>query len=160
MILLTDQDIKRLLSEKKLLPNNFPSCMKEKQKRGHKERELKVAGVEGSEFRIIVRQLVADPLDFSVILAYQPADSNRLFILRRYNGKSHPHTNTIEGEEFGPGFHIHEATERYQLLGSGPETYAEVTDRYSDLESALECLVNDCGFEYPSVKGPLFEEGN
>jgi len=55
-------------------------------------------------------------LDFSIILAYCPEASNQLFRLRRYNGKSHEHTNTIEADKFY-NYHIHTATERYQELG-------------------------------------------
>ena len=51
--------------------------------------------------------------------------SNRVFRLRRYNGKSHEHTNPIEKEIFYD-FHIHTATERYQVLENKKEdTYAE-----------------------------------
>ena len=41
-----------------------------KPKHGHKERELDVTGVHGSQFRIILRESIANPLGFSVILAY------------------------------------------------------------------------------------------
>ena len=56
-----------------------------------------------------------------------------LFRLRRYNGRSHQHTNKIEEITFYD-FHIHTATERYQDAGYAEEHFAEVTDRYVDFE--------------------------
>jgi hypothetical protein len=66
--------------------------------------------------------------------------------LRRYNGKSHVHGNRIEGTTFYD-FHIHTATERYQLLGSREDTFAEPSRLFTNLSLALDCLVQDCGFE-------------
>ena len=112
---------------------------------GHKERDLDCKGESGNEFRVILRQNTVNPLDFSAILAVQVPESNRLFRLRRYNGKSHEHTNSIEGNNFY-NYHIHIATERYQEIGAREDAYAEVTDRYDDLDRALDCLFEDAGF--------------
>ena len=71
-----------------------------------------------------------------------------LFRLRRYNGKSHEHTNSIEGDTFYD-WHIHMATERYQGIGAREDAYAEVTDRYNNLDEALSCLFDDAGFDVP-----------
>ena len=79
--------------------------------------------------------------------------------MRRHNGKSHEHTNQIEQSTFYD-FHIHMATERYQELGTREDAFAEATDRFGDYESALRCLVDDCGFELPlSPQIDLFDEG-
>lgn len=85
-------------------------------------------------------------------------DSNALFRLRRYNGKSHEHTHRIEGLTLYD-FHIHLATKRYQARGLREDSYAEPTERYSDLRSAIRCLLSDCGFVMPG-DGPtlLFGE--
>jgi len=112
---------------------------------GHQVRDLDVPGEHGSHFRIIVRQGTLNPLDFSVILGYRPQSGQRLFRLRRYNGKSHEHRNRIERNAFYD-FHIHEATERYQLLGMDEDAYAAPTGRYADLDGALAALVEDCSF--------------
>ncbi len=57
-------------------------------------------------------------------------------------------------------FHIHMATERYQRTGNREDTYAEPTDRYSDMEGAFTCLLADCGFVVPppppGTQGNLF----
>ena len=91
-----------------------------------------------------------------MILAVQVPRSNRLFRLRRYNGKSHEHTNSIEKETFYD-FHIHTATERYQKWENKQEDkYAEVADRYGDFNGALECLLKDVGFP-PDPQLPLWE---
>ena len=155
---LSDDDIARLLGEKKPLPDDYKSKIQIRPKRGHKERELDVKGVNGSDFRLVLRQSVINPLDFSIILVYRPPKSNQLFRLRRYNGKSHEHTNSIEGETFYD-FHIHEATERYQEIGAREDTYAQPTTRFSDFYQAVSCMIKDCAFETPfDPQRKLFEE--
>jgi hypothetical protein len=148
-IVLTDAQIAELLHEHKQLPEHYRRLLSPRTKRGHRQSELDVDGKSGSRFRLIVRQSEFDPLDFSVILAYYVPRTNVLFRLRRYNGKSTKHTNRIEGTSFYD-FHVHMATERYQMQGFDEDAYAEPTGRYSDLRSALGCLVKDCGFEFPS----------
>ena len=145
---LSDDQIHALLLEEKLLPADFRRRMKLKPKRGHKESELDVVGVSGSAFRLLIRQSLFNPLDFSVILGFCVPGSNQIVRLRRYNGKSHEHTNPIEQQTFYD-FHIHKATERYQRSGSREDTYAEVTDRFVDVEQAIDCLLQDCGFVTP-----------
>lgn len=147
-IILTDADIARLLAESKALPPDYQSRLQPRSKHGHKERDLDIVGQSGSEFQIIVRQSIFNPLDFSIILGYSVPKSTVLFRLRRYNGRSHEHTNQLEGIRFY-NFHIHTATERYQDAGYAEEHFAEVTDRYVDLNGAIRCLIDDCAFELP-----------
>ena len=75
-------------------------------------------------------------------------DPGLLFRLRRYNGKSHEHTNHIEGDRFYD-FHIHMATERYQDIGSREDAYAMVTDGYTDIEGAIHRMFEDAEFDVP-----------
>lgn len=98
-------------------------------------------------------------MDFSVILAVRVPQSNQVFRLRRYNGKSHEHTNHIEGQSFYD-FHIHLATERYQEIGAREDTYAEPTDRYETFQDALRCLLADASFDVPSEPQRDFFEGD
>jgi hypothetical protein len=41
------------------------------------------------------------------------------------------------------------ATERYQLAGLRIDGYAESTDKYQNIESALRVLLTDCSFVIP-----------
>jgi hypothetical protein len=158
-IRLNDAEISRLLAERKPLPLDYRERIQTKPKRGHKERELDVKGTDGSEFRLILRQSEFNLLDFSVILAYRLPKSNQFFRLRRYNGKSHEHTNTLEGRTFYD-FHIHMATERYQdESGLREDCYAEPTKRFVDYHGAIRSMLGDCGFDVPlDTQGALFEE--
>lgn len=144
-IQLTDDAIGSLLHETKTLPEDFISRIKPRPKRGHKEFEYGVTGTEGHKFLLKFRQNERNALDFSVILLYVPEESNQAFRLRRCNGKSHEHTNKIEGNTFFD-FHIHTATERYQQVGLDEDAFAEPTDRYADFNGATNCLLKDCGF--------------
>ena len=84
------------------------------------------------------------------LLAVAFYSSNSIFKIRRYNGKSHQHGNKIEGDVMYD-FHIHMATERYQIAGyPKEESYAEPTDRYSDIHGALRCMMEDCNIIAPN----------
>lgn len=154
----TDAEIARLLAEEKPLPAGWQSRFRSNNKLGHDERELTVTGEGGNSFRLIVRKSRFNELDFSVVLIVESPLSNRIFRLRRYNGKSHQHTNQIERNTFYD-FHIHLATERYQLLGNRvprEDGYAEVTDRYSDATGALDCMLTDAGFTTADPQSSMF----
>lgn len=156
-VLLTEDDIRRLLEERKPVPPDYSKRIVLKPKRGHKESQLDITGANGSEFVLIVRQAEANQLDFSVILAYRPPNTNRLFRLMRHNGK-HEHTNLLEAETFY-GFHIHTATERYQDCGLREDAYAKPTTRYSDYGGAIRQMQRDCAFDLPvDPQGSLFGE--
>jgi hypothetical protein len=114
--------------------------------RGHYLSELEVTGDEGTLFEIRLRQATRDPLAFSAILTALDVDGLRRFRLRRYNGRSHGHRNPLEGQRLPVGFHIHYATERYQLSGFREDGFAEPTDRYGNLWEAVSCLIADCTF--------------
>jgi hypothetical protein len=146
---LDDPEIAALIEESKPLPANYRGLIQTKAKSGHKERELDILGASGNEFRLILRQSNFNSLDFSVILAYRPPKSSQLFRLRRYNGKSHTHTNIMEKQTFYD-FHIHMATARYQQeSGLREDSFAEVTGRYADFQGAIQCALDDCGFVLP-----------
>ena len=145
---LTDPEIAALIAEVKPLPDNYQQKIQTKPKRGHRERELDLVGANGSGFRLILRESAFNPLDFSVILAWLPAQSTSSFRLCRYNGKSHEHTNALESQKFYE-FHVHRATARYQQSGLREDSFAEPTTRYQDFAGALNCLIQECGFQMP-----------
>lgn len=147
---LSDEEVRALLAEEKRLPADYGRRFVLKPKRGHTEFELDLDGADGSAFRVMARRSNFNPLDFSVILAYRVPGSNQVLRLKRYNGKSHEHTNPIERQTFYD-FHIHTATERYQRTGNREDTFAEVTDRYANWEQAVTCLFEDCGFVVPDA---------
>ncbi len=140
-VMYSDQEIAELMRESKVLPNDWRIQV-------YKHEKLIVEGNNGNTFCIRIRQNNVNPLDFSVILTVCVPLSNQDFRLRRYNGSTSPHNNPIEKEEV-VGFHIHFATERYQLKGLDEETYANQTTQYCDLDSALQCLLDDANFEEP-----------
>lgn len=160
MALISDLQIESLLSEPKHLPADYLNRLQLRLKRGHRERELDINGEAGSRFKIVVRESELNRLDFSVILGYFVPMTNRLFRLRRYNGRHGDHTNRIERERFAD-FHVHTATERYQDIGAKEESFARPTDRYATVGEALQCMIRDCAFvvdQQPgaSVQVPLF----
>ena len=144
----TDDEIGRLVEERKPLPADYRKKLVLKAKTGHKEQQLALKGVDGSEFRLVTRQSEANPFDFSIILGYQVPKTNEVYRLRRYNGKHGEHTNVLEGRTFYD-YHVHMATARYREAGLREDTYAEPTDRYSDIGGALDCMLKDCGFDVP-----------
>ncbi len=154
-----DQKIDSLVQERKPASADWRNRIRLKPKRGPLwQSQLDLTGDAGSEFRLIFRQNKINLLDFSVILAVRVPESNQIFRLRRYNGKSHEHTNHIEAITFYD-FHIHVAAERYQEYGTREDAYAEPTDRYGDFQCALRCLIDDANLKVPpESQGDLFEE--
>ena len=145
----SDVEINNLIAESKPLPLDWRSQIRMREARVSKTGTFDIEGVNKNIFCLILRQSRLNLLDFSIIIGVYPPGSNKLFHLRRYDGKSHEHTNPIEKQKFYD-FHIHKATERYQNYGTCEEDkYAEPTDRFSNFGEALDCLLNDCGFELP-----------
>lgn len=154
----SDQEIAALLQERRPLPADWHNQIRLRPKRGHEERDLELSGEGGGEFRLILRQNRINPLDFSIILAVRVPTSNQIFRLRRYNGKSHEHTNFVEDETFY-NFHIHMATECYQEIGMREDAYAVATGRYGNFHGALRCLIEDANLDVPpEAQGSLFED--
>ena len=146
----SDEEIEELMQERKVLPNDWRNQL-ELDKPPDRQRRLCVKNDSSrNTFCIITNPGKVNPLGFSVILTVIVPLSKRHFRLRRYDGSDHTHYNRIEKEEID-GFHIHYATERYQLNRLKPkeDDYAQPTDRYGDLEGALQCLIDDANFERP-----------
>ncbi len=158
-IIFSDQEIAALIKEHKVLPDNRRGKFKKTMQRENDVYRLTVTGEAGSEFQAIVRMSVFNKLNFSVILGVKVPPPKKFFRLKRYNGDYHLHTNTLEDEEVR-GFHIHTATERYQVNGVREEDYAEPTKRYNDVNGALKCLFADANVEdLNALQDTLFEEG-
>ncbi len=145
-VVLTDAEIAELVSEVKDMSQPPPLVLKPKL--GYKRQDTEVDGDDGHKFKLILRLSQTNAFDFSAILGVFLQGTTRLFLLRRYNGKSHEHSNPLEGEDPFYDFHIHEATERYQGAGYKEELYAKPTNRYRDIATAVQCLYLDCGFRF------------
>lgn len=149
-ILLLEEEINALIQEPKPFPDGLSPLGRMWVWNKHSRREVRVSCESGHEFVIHIRQATMNVMNYSVILGYELPQYHRVFRLRRYNGK-HRHTNPLEKESFDRT-HIHIATERYQNLGPREDQFAVPDDRFYSLESAIECLLADCGFR------PRFEE--
>lgn len=164
--ILTEEEIRGLIDETKILPDKWSSLFQLKSRSNymHEERNLLITGKTGNKFRIILRQNKINIFDFSIILIFVDRNGKE-FRLIRYNGK-HPsvHTNKWEKREgysnfeFNPTFHIHKATQRYQEAGFIIDGYAEPTAIYYDFKSALGHFLSENNFR--ELQGPqrrLFE---
>jgi hypothetical protein len=154
-VLLTDEEITRLLTEPKPTVNAVAllhAFVRSPSVRGHRRATRTVVGAAGSRFDLHLRQGTFSPYDFSVILAFVSARGGEA-ILRRHNGRGHPHRNKLERTTIGrERFHVHIATERYQLAGLSIDGYAEATDAFSDLATALDAMLDVAGFEPPAQR--------
>lgn len=138
----TDEEINQLTTESKKYDGPIENFLSFKESEGHKKASIELPRPDGSMFVVKLRQNKNTVTDFSAILAYQEKGANQDFKLRRYNGR-HEHTNKLEKRKFFD-FHVHYATQRYQDAGRAEESYAEPSDRYSDIRGALTCLIQDC----------------
>jgi hypothetical protein len=155
MVVLSEPSITELIAERKPIPDGLQPLTRLVLRNRHMRRDYDVKCKTGNCFVINVRRNTINQFDFSAILGYRLPGVNTIFLLRRYNGKSHYHTNPIENVMFR-GFHIHTATERYQNVGTKVEHFAELTTRYADLDGAIDCLLADCGFRGPIEESELF----
>jgi len=151
---LTDVRIAELVSESKAIPEGLLSKRTMSERNGHLQKSYEIHCDSGERFVIKLRQSCVNTLNFSAILGYRVPGMYTIFRLRRYNGK-HQHTNVLEKQSFYD-FHIHVATERYQRPGFHEDHFAQPTSRFYSLESAIQCLLNDCGFRSPIDNSPLF----
>ena len=139
----TDQQIAALIKERKVLLDDWRDQL-------DKNNSLYIIGENGSRFRIITNLNEKYPSDFSVVLAVIDPKTGAIFRIRRYNGMpKRSHNNKIEKQKIY-GYHIHFATERYQERDYDEETYAEETNRYNNLEGALQYLIQDANLELPA----------
>ena len=116
MSILSDEEIIQLIQEPKPFPEGLAPLKNVSIMNGHRRKEVRVkCDDSGNEFVVYIRQLVLNPMKFSVILGYELPGVHRVFRLRRYNGKQQ-HTNPLEKQTFDRT-HLHTATERYQELG-------------------------------------------
>ena len=143
MVTFDDREIGDLIEMPKAHAGTRRGLQLLRRKRGHVEAHADYRGTDGTEFRVVLRRSSLNPMAFSAILMVRVPNSNRWFRLCRHNG-SHWHRNRIEGNRFRD-FHIHTATERYQIAGRREDAYAEPTDRFSSLEGAVDCLQQDAG---------------
>ena len=116
-------------------------------KPGHRQRNFQLTGLEDESrrFQIYLRQNEADVNDFSCGIAYLPIGGSRL-TLARYNGPSHIH------RDIRYRTHIHRATAKAIAEGRKPESEADETDRYTTLNGAFRCLVDD--FQVQGITPP------
>lgn len=155
--ILSDETINVLIGVPKPIPEGlYPLTRRQTSRNGSRRVEFDVDCITGEHFVIALRQNEINPLSFSVILGYRMPGFNTIFRLRRYNGK-HRHSNPIEDNGLFRDFHKHTATERYQKLGAREDHYAEIDMRFHNLESAIKCLLDDCGFVQEEKHYPLFE---
>jgi len=147
----TDDRIERLLEEEKpaVDAHSLRTALSGAAMRnGHRRARVRVRGELGNYFALHLRQSVLDAYDFSVILAFVPTSGGEV-ILRRHNGRNHRHKNHLEGTEFTGRFHAHIATERYQAAGFPIDGYAEPTEDFSDLATALDAMLRVANFQMP-----------
>ncbi|MBR6204694.1 MAG: hypothetical protein IKQ60_06575 [Candidatus Methanomethylophilaceae archaeon] len=93
------------------------------------------------DFKMIIRQNIDRPDNFSVILVCILSKRRDITILR-YNGNHGSHKNRLENETI-KGPHIHKLTERYQERTTHPDGYAIPTDEYRTLSEAVGIFMRD-----------------
>ena len=103
---------------------------------------LEAVGDPGLKFRLYSKHLPRLDGGFSVGLSLLLPE--RDLTLCRYNGGSHAHKNEIEGDSFGFVCHIHYARAEYLRRGKHDDGYALPTHRFSTVENALLCILQDC----------------
>lgn len=149
-----DAEITRMITVQKLLPDNWEVRlrMRPRPEWSQKKATLSIPTSVG-EFTIIIRESTINSLDFSVILALARPNGS-LFRLRRYNGLHAPaggHVNRLERQTIR-GYHVHQATLRYQQAGLREDTFAVASTEFTDIASATRLMLRECTFKVPEPK--------
>jgi hypothetical protein len=144
----SDAEIQHLIRVPKVLPDDWERLLKARPKKdfAHKRASLEIQTPDGV-FTIIIRESTINTLSFSVILAFVRPNGS-FFRLRRYNGRHGEHVNHLE-RQIVNGFHIHQATERYQIAGHREDAFAIVSTEFADIASALQLMFSQCAFQMP-----------
>jgi hypothetical protein len=168
---LTDQEIAELLAESKPLPGDAKATLLRlralKKIRDGRSR-LTVRGKTGRKYQIEVLSARSEmePCKFRINIKYLVPHTRPLYLVRCEGYGAH--TNTIERkartgiQKIPPRqCHIHTITERYQLAGK-PLGYAEPTNEYDSLETAVDFVCYSFGFHFTGMKNypsahPLFD---
>lgn len=138
---ITDQQIENLLSMAKYIVN--PTA-RQKTELKHARLNYSIRAKDTDDvFELFLRQSIKISDSFTCGLKWIPPSGDEL-ILVRYNGSSHEHTNFFERNVISYACHIHMAKARYINAGKKDEGYAEETNRYSTLQGALLCVLEDC----------------
>lgn len=150
-----DEEIEKYIKiEKKLSDTNI----KWKNQRKSLQSDFNVYNTElGISFTIYLRQNLIDPDHFSCGLVINL--NNEKITLLRFNGCNHEHTNHLEKEKFAFKYHIHRATQRYIDSNQKIDGYAYPTERYSNLEGAIKCLLADANITGIKITDLLRQEG-
>ncbi len=141
MRIITDEEIRNYLTEKKILERGSKNPPKLFKNARDLRKTQKIIGLSETEYLITIRKAIDNDNNFCIIFSLK-LENNNQFILIRYNGNWHRHRNVLE-KNILTGFHIHTTTERYQKAGLKREGYAEGTNRYKDWESGYKRMLRD-----------------
>ena len=133
----TEEDLAALRAMPKRATNPQARWLdKPKAAPSHRQRSIEVQGEGDALFKIYQRKSLQDPNDFSCGIRYYRVGATPL-TLARYNGPSHVHGDIHYRT------HIHRATADAISAGRRPESKADKTDRYTTLEGATACLLEE-----------------
>ena len=164
--MLTDDDIRELLEERKLLSMTALASLKSPKKVVGVSLRASVScrSTTGKRFSILACKQKR-PNKFSVHVRYHPTGRRKPVTLIRCNGFQAAHENVLEKSKIPHNtFHIHMLTERYQAFERKELAFAKHTEAYHSFDSAVEYICFSYGFffnDHPySERYPLFPESN
>lgn len=142
----------------KILPKYLTKPMRHKWITNLKVKQLSIELYGGDHlFKIYMRQSVLDEDNFSCGVSLV-VNGNNDITLARYNGSSHVHVNKCDGRRFDFECHIHMANEESLKASKKIENYAEPTNRYTNLQGAIKCVLSDFHIVDLTI-GQLIEQG-
>lgn len=139
---LTDNALADMRTERKRVENPGARIV---EKAGHQERNFDLVSEEDPlrRYRIFVRQSRFEPTAFSAGLIREFSAGTTL-VLVRYNGPTHTHRNRLEGTRLPACTHRHVTKASYLERGMAADGFAVRDTRFTTVEGALRCLLEDC----------------
>lgn len=135
-LVLSDEDLRVYRTSLKQVTNPRARWL---EKNGHRQKTFTAKALDTDDFyQIYIRQNLNDWADFSCGLVLITKGGKRLTLIR-YNGANHVH------KDIRYSCHIHVATATEIRKGSKPERQARETTRYTSIDGAFACMIDDCG---------------
>lgn len=129
----------------KAMPKQLAKPFRQKWVKSLKFNQLSIGLCDAEQqynFNLYLRQSTLDIDNFSCGISLLEANEDDV-TLARYNGSSHVHVNKCDGQRFEFQCHIHQASEESLKQSKKIENHATATDRYKNLQGAVQCVLKD-----------------
>jgi hypothetical protein len=138
--LLSDQEVEKLLKNKKFIPQNESFELKPKANAAFEEKSIDLVDEFSHSYTLIVQRNIRFPGRFCVTLRYNDKKTGKTLRLVRLNRSHELHVNKLEKNQVR-GIHLHLYREEYIRNDLDEDGYAEGRKDIDSISEALGIMV-------------------